>query len=306
MKISTRVEVKSIVMAGLALLFFAANSVLCRMALANTNIDPASFTSIRLASGAGMLFFLSFLFPVKQSNKEDSEATGFNFIHQPIEHWLAAAMLFLYAASFSFAYMYLDAGMGALILFAFVQLTMFAYSQHKEGGATGLEYIGALTAICGLGYLVSPGMDSPDMWGTILMAISGVAWGAYSVLGKEIKQPQLKANCINFRLSLFFVVPFFLMNIPMNTLSSEGIFLAVASGAVASAIGYAIWYWVVLQFKATQAGVLQLTVPLIAAVGGYLLLDEALTLRMLIAASVILLGIMVTFLGKQRKQTSVA
>ncbi|MGF1705341.1 DMT family transporter [Enterovibrio baiacu] len=306
MKISTRMEVKNIVMAGLALLFFAANSVLCRMALANTNIDPASFTSIRLASGAAMLFFLSFLFPVKQKSEEDKQVTGFNFIHQPVEHWLAAAMLFLYAASFSFAYMYLDAGMGALILFAFVQLTMFAYSQHKEGGATGLEYIGALTAICGLGYLVSPGMDSPDMWGTILMAISGIAWGAYSVLGKEIKQPQLKANCINFRLSLFFVIPFFLMNIPMNTLSSEGICLAIASGAVASAIGYAIWYWVVLQFKATQAGVLQLTVPLIAAVGGYLILDEALTLRMLIAASVILLGIMVTFLGKQRKQTSVA
>ncbi len=297
----TRLTLINLMMALVAMTFFAANSVLCRMALAESDIDPASFTSIRLVSGALVLYVLSFIF---HSRKSDSPKCA--LVQQPMEHWLAAAMLFLYAATFSFAYMYLETGIGALILFAFVQLTMFAYSHHKEGGASGLEYIGALIAVAGLGYMVSPGMNAPDAWGAGLMAISGVAWGIYSVLGKEMKVPQLPANCINFRLSIFFVVPFFLLNIPMNTVSSEGIWLAVLSGAGASAIGYAIWYGVVQKFKATQAGVMQLSVPIIAAIAGYMLLDETLTLRMVISAAVILFGITVTFLGKENKQSSLA
>ncbi|WP_251875194.1 DMT family transporter [Grimontia kaedaensis] len=297
----TKLTLKNLTMALVAMTFFAANSVLCRMALAESDIDPASFTSIRLVSGALVLYILSYIFHAK-----DSDSPKCALVQQPMEHWLAAAMLFLYAATFSFAYMYLETGIGALILFAFVQLTMFAYSHHKEGGASGLEYIGALIAVAGLGYMVSPGMNAPDAWGAGLMAISGVAWGIYSVLGKEMKVPQLPANCINFRLSIFFVVPFFLLNIPMNTVSSEGIWLAVLSGAGASAIGYAIWYGVVQQFKATQAGVMQLSVPIIAALAGYMLLDETLTLRMVISAAVILFGITVTFLGKENKQSSLA
>lgn len=297
----TKLTLKNLTMALVAMTFFAANSVLCRMALAESDIDPASFTSIRLVSGALVLYVLSFVF-----HSRDSDSPKCALVQQPMEHWLAAAMLFLYAATFSFAYMYLETGIGALILFAFVQLTMFAYSHHKEGGASGLEYIGALIAVAGLGYMVSPGMNAPDAWGAGLMAISGVAWGIYSVLGKEMKVPQLPANCINFRLSIFFVVPFFLLNIPMNTVSSEGIWLAVLSGAGASAIGYAIWYGVVQQFKATQAGVMQLSVPIIAAIAGYMLLDETLTLRMVISAAVILFGITVTFLGKENKQSSLA
>ncbi|CZF78686.1 EamA-like transporter family protein [Grimontia celer] len=297
----TKLTLKNLTMALVAMTFFAANSVLCRMALAESDIDPASFTSIRLVSGALVLYILSYIFSSK-----DSESSKCALVQQPMEHWLAAAMLFLYAATFSFAYMYLETGIGALILFAFVQLTMFAYSHHKEGGASGLEYIGALIAVAGLGYMVSPGMNAPDTWGAGLMAISGVAWGIYSVLGKEMKVPQLPANCINFRLSIFFVVPFFLLNIPMNTVSSAGIWLAVLSGAGASAIGYAIWYGVVQQFKATQAGVMQLSVPIIAAIAGYMLMDETLTLRMVISAAVILFGITVTFLGKENKQSSLA
>lgn len=295
----TKVNPKNVLMAVIAMVFFAANSILCRMALAEGDIDPASFTSIRLVSGALVLFVLAGL-----AHKREGEHNACSLLRQPTEHWLAAAMLFLYAATFSFAYLYLDTGMGALILFAFVQLTMFAYSHYKEGGASGVEYIGALVAIAGLGYMVSPGMNAPDVWGAGLMAISGIAWGIYSVLGKEMKVPQLPANCINFRLSIFFVVPFFLLNIPMNSITSEGIWLAVASGAGASAIGYAIWYGVVQRFKATQAGVMQLSVPIIAALGGYMLMDETLTLRMVISATVILSGIVVTFLGKQIKQSS--
>lgn len=301
MALLTKANPKHMLMAVIAMMFFAANSILCRMALAAGNIDPASFTSIRLVSGAVVLFVLAGL-----TRKRDGEHDSCSLIQQPTEHWLAAAMLFLYAATFSFAYLYLDTGIGALILFAFVQLTMFAYSHHKEGGASGVEYIGALIAIAGLGYMVSPGMNAPDVWGAGLMAISGVAWGVYSVLGKEMKAPQLPANCINFRLSIFFVVPFFLLNIPMSSMTSEGIWLAVASGAGASAIGYAIWYGVVQHFKATQAGVMQLSVPIIAALGGYLVMDETLTLRMVISATVILFGIIVTFLGKQIKQSSPA
>lgn len=295
----TKVNPKNVLMAVIAMVFFAANSILCRMALAEGDIDPASFTSIRLVSGAVVLFVLAGV-----AHKREGEHNACSLLRQPTEHWLAAAMLFLYAATFSFAYLYLDTGMGALILFAFVQLTMFAYSHYKEGGASGVEYIGALVAIAGLGYMVSPGMNAPDVWGAGLMAISGIAWGIYSVLGKEMKVPQLPANCINFRLSIFFVVPFFLLNIPMNSITSEGIWLAVASGAGASAIGYAIWYGVVQRFKATQAGVMQLSVPIIAALGGYMLMDETLTLRMVISATVILSGIVVTFLGKQIKQSS--
>ncbi|WP_325892822.1 DMT family transporter [Grimontia sp. NTOU-MAR1] len=296
-----RLTLKNLTMALVAMTFFSANSLLCRMAIAESDIDPASFTSIRLISGALVLYVLSCIF-----HSKNSDARKCSLVQQPIEHWLAAAMLFLYAATFSFAYMYLETGTGALILFAFVQLTMFAYSHHKEGGASGLEYIGALIAVAGLGYMVSPGMNAPDVWGAGLMAISGAAWGIYSVLGKETKVPQLPANCINFRLSIFFVVPFFLLNIPMNTVSSEGIWLAILSGAVASAIGYAIWYGVVQQFKATQAGVMQLSVPIIAAIAGYLLLNESISLRMVISAVVILFGITVTFLGKESKQSPLA
>ncbi|MDD1791713.1 DMT family transporter [Enterovibrio sp. ZSDZ42] len=295
-------SLKYILMAVLAMTLFAANSVLCRLALAGTDIDPASFTSIRLASGAFVLFVLASVMGKKNDVPEES----CKLANHSMEHWLAAAMLFLYASTFSFAYLYLDAGMGALILFAFVQLTMFAYAHYREGGASGLEYIGALTAICGLGYLVSPGVNAPHMWGSILMSISGVAWGVYSVLGKEMKVPQLKANCINFRLSLFFVVPFFLLNIPMNTLSKDGVWLAVASGAIASAIGYAIWYGVVKHFKATQAGVMQLTVPILASLAGFAFMSEEITMRMMISAVVILLGITVTFVGREQKQSSVA
>lgn len=280
--------------ATLAMLFFAANSILCRMALSESLIDPASFTSLRLLSGALTLLAINIVLNRNKDVKTDCKLT-----ESPIENWLAAAMLFLYAAAFSFAYLYLEAGIGALILFAFVQLTMFVYSYRKEGGASGLEWLGALTATSGLGYLISPGIQAPDLWGAILMAVSGIAWGVYSVLGKTNKEPHLKANCINFRLSLLFVVPFFLLNWPMSHATVEGILLAVLSGGLASGIGYAIWYGVVPHFRATQAGVVQLSVPVLAIIGGFLLMDEMLTARMFIASAVILFGIALTFVGKQ-------
>ncbi|RXJ74246.1 EamA family transporter [Veronia nyctiphanis] len=300
-------QLKKFFMALLALVFFAANSVLCRMALTDEAIDPATFTSIRLVAGALVLYVILLFFPVAEGGGAavaNHQSGRRNIFQSPVESWLAAAMLFLYASSFSFAYMYLDTALGALILFTFVQLTMLTYGHYREGGITGLEIIGVLISISGLGYLVSPGIQSPDPRGIVLMAVSGIAWGGYSILGKKTSDSQVSSSSINFRLSLAFVLPMFLLCLPAMKMTMEGIFLAIVSGALASAVGYVIWYWVVKQFKAAQSGVMQLLVPIFAAVAGYMLMDEMISQRLMIAASVILLGILATFLGKRQVKES--
>ncbi|WP_245680760.1 DMT family transporter [Veronia pacifica] len=299
----SRVHIKKTSMALLALIFFAANSVLCRMALDSDMIDPATFTSVRLISGAIMLSVLLLFFsdPVSLNDSpEETKKQTFSFFQAPVEYWLAAAMLFLYASAFSFAYMYLDTAIGALVLFAFVQLTMLTYAHWQEGGASGIESIGILVSVCGLGYLVSPGFHSPDLWGITLMAVSGIAWGLYSILGKRMSVSMLLSSKVNFTLSLVFIGPLFLLNMPAMKMSVEGLTLAALSGAFASALGYVAWYWVVKQFTSIQSGVMQMSVPVIAGLFAILFMGEQLNLRLLIAGTVILFGIAITFLGKSQ------
>jgi len=261
-----------------AMFAFAANSVLCRLALRNTTIDPASFTSLRLISGAAMLWLLTHIGRRTQSDRGAS--------------WPSAFALFAYAAAFSFAYVSLSAGTGALLLFGAVQATMII------GGALGGERIGLrqafglALAFAGLVILVLPGIASPPLSAAALMLVAGVAWGLYSLRGRGSGDPTaatagnfLRAVPMTIVLSLFF-----LASARWNAL---GAVYASLSGALASALGYAIWYTALRGLSATGAATVQLSVPMIAALGGVALLGETVSLRLVIAAVAILGGIAV-------------
>ncbi len=267
---------------SLALLFFAANSLFCRLALASDAIDPASFTAIRLISGAFTLMLL-----MTCSGKPLRVTHGGN--------WLSGFMLFAYAGCFSVAYMSLDTGVGALVLFGLVQVTLIFCSFLTGQRLSVMEWLGVIVACSGLTYLLFPGSQAPDLLGLGLMAIAGIAWGWYTLLGKGSKQPLLDTYG-NFARALCFL-PLLLL-VGFENITWSGGLLAVASGALASAIGYSIWYLVLPQLKLVQAGLLQLLVPAIATLAGYLLLDESLTTRFLLASLAILGGITLTLLGK--------
>jgi drug/metabolite transporter (DMT)-like permease len=261
-----------------AMFAFAANSVLCRLALRNTTIDPASFTSLRLISGAAMLWLLTHFGRRTQSD--------------PGTSWSSAFALFAYAATFSFAYVSLSAGTGALLLFGAVQATMIVGGALR-GERIGLpQAIGLGLAFAGLLILVLPGIAAPPLSAAALMLIAGVAWGLYSLRGRGSGNPTaatagnfLRAVPMTLALSLFF-----LASERWNTL---GAVYALLSGALASALGYAIWYTALRGLSATGAATVQLSVPMIAALGGVALLGETVSLRLLIAAVAILGGIAV-------------
>lgn len=269
---------RTVGLTGLAMLAFAANSLLCRMALGPPLIDAASFTAIRLLSGALVLWLLlRWRGPATAASRAD---------------WTAAAMLFLYALAFSYAYLSLGAGIGALILFGCVQLTMLGaglLAGERLGPAASL---GLLLAAGGLVYLLLPGLGAPEPLGALLMAVSGVAWGIYSLRGRGTTDP-LRATAGNFARSVPLVLAALLAAALLAEphLDGRGVLLALASGALASGLGYAIWYSALRGLNASQAATVQLSVPVIAAFGGVLLLDEALTLRLLIASAAILGGI---------------
>jgi drug/metabolite transporter (DMT)-like permease len=261
---------------ALALLAFAANSLLCRLALGSQGIDAASFTTVRLASGALMLWLIA-------------RARAPAVARLPLD-WLSAAMLFAYAVAFSFAYLSLSVGTGALILFGAVQLTMFFAGLRAGEHFAPLAWAGLLIALSGLVYLVWPGVTAPEPAGAVLMAAAGVSWGIYSLRGRGGGDP-LRVTARNF-----------LLAVPMSLLTSllfladfradgRGFALAVASGAVASGLGYVIWFAALRGLSATSAATVQLAVPVVAAAGGVLLLAEPVTLRLLVASAVTLGGI---------------
>lgn len=269
------VSPRTLTLTALAMVAFAANSLLCRAALRDTAIDAASFTVIRLAAGALMLWLI-----VRTRSKEAAPRTD----------WIAAVMLFVYAITFSFAYITLSVGTGALILFPAVQLTMFAVGLRAGEHFPALSWTGLAAAVAGLIYLVSPGVTAPDAGGALLMTAAGVAWGVYSLRGRGVTDP-LRSTARNF-----------LVAVPLGLLASlavagefhaqpRGVILAVASGAVASALGYVIWYAALRGLSATGAATVQLAVPVIAAFGGVLLLGEAVTWRLAVASVAILGGI---------------
>jgi drug/metabolite transporter (DMT)-like permease len=262
---------------ALALIAFAFNSILCRMALATGEIDAASFTVIRLLSGTVTLAAL-----LLATGKTRKLSTSGN--------WMSAFFLFAYAITFSFAYLGLTTGTGALILFGSVQLTMFGVSLLQGFRPAALEWIGLIIALSGLVFLVLPGLTAPPLMAAMLMVSAGVAWGFYTLRGKGSDDP-LADTAGNFLRSAPMTLVVGAVYYSSIQVSTRGSILAVLSGAIASGIGYSIWYAALKYHTPARAGILQLAVPVIAAVGGILLLDEIASLRLMIAGTLILGGI---------------
>jgi len=259
-----------------AMIAFAANSLLCRLALRDTSIDPASFTSLRVISGALMLWLLVRL----------QQPRGLS----PAGSWRSAFALFAYAAAFSFAYVSLSAGTGALLLFGAVQATMIL------GGWRGGERIalrqgcGLALAFAGLVILVLPGISAPPLHGALLMLVAGIAWGLYSLRGRGVENPTA-ATAGNFLRAVPLTIALSLLFLSSAKVDLSGAVYALLSGALASGLGYAVWYTALRGLRATSAASVQLSVPVIAALGGVALLGETVTLRLLMAALTILGGI---------------
>lgn len=260
---------------ALAMLAFAGNSLLCRAALEHTAIDAASFTTVRLVSGAAMLWL------VAQVRRGSAIGAG---------NWLSALALFAYAAGFSFAYLSLPAATGALLLFGAVQATMIGYGLWSGERLSRLQVSGLVLALAGLVGLLLPGLSAPPLAGSVLMLGAGVAWGVYTLRGRGAGDP-LQVTAGNFLRSVPVAVALSVLLINAATFDAAGILYAVLSGALASGIGYALWYAALPALKATHGATVQTSVPVIAAAGGMLFLGEPLTLRFVLAAAAILGGI---------------
>lgn len=285
-----------VLLTTLTMIAFAANSVLGRMAIGSADlplIDPASYSAVRLISGALMLMLLVSL--TGSGNKRSPRFQSGS--------WTSALALFVYAVAFSYAYVALDTGVGALILFACVQATMIGRALKEGDQPSLLEWLGLMTAFGAFIWLVSPGLSAPDPMAAALMALSGVAWGVYSLRGRGLPDP-LKATADNFMRSMAFLIPLGLIVVtaghPVHA-SVGGVMLATLSGAVTSGLGYALWYRVLRQVGATQGAIVQLTVPVIAAVGGTLFLAEGWTLRLVVSSLLILGGVAVAIIAKQHR-----
>jgi drug/metabolite transporter (DMT)-like permease len=259
----------------LAMLAFACNSLLCRLALQQTAIDPASFTSVRLASGAFVLWL------IVQLRRDAPAGTG---------NWRSALALFVYAAGFSFAYVSLPAATGALLLFGAVQATMISYGIWAGERLHKLQLLGFGLALVGLVGLLLPGLAAPPLVGSLLMLSAGVAWGIYSLRGRGMGDP-IRVTAGNFVRSVPITAALSLLMVNSAVFDSAGIGYALLSGALASGIGYAIWYTALPWLKATNAASVQLSVPVLTAMGAMLLLGEPLTLRLVLASLAILGGI---------------
>ncbi len=275
---------KTTILTGLALIAFAANSVLCRLALGNEAIDAASFTVIRLLSGAIVLFLI-----IRFTQKNTELSTNGS--------WIASLMLFLYAITFSYAYISLDTGTGALILFGSVQITMILLSLISGTRLHYTEWAGVIIAFTGFVYLILPGVTTPSTVGFLLMAAAGVAWGIYTLKGRGSQNP-LMDTAYNFFRTIPLVILLTIITISHANYSSEGVLLALLSGGITSGIGYTIWYIALGGLSATQAAVLQLLVPVIAALGGVLFVSETITVRLTISAAMVIGGILMVVLGK--------
>lgn len=268
----------------LAMLAFAGNSLLCRLALRETEIDAASFTAIRLLCGAVTLWLL---LKLRQGR-------------QPMAgNWPGALALFTYAAAFSFAYLQLDTGAGALLLFGAVQLSMLFWGWLR-GERLGLAAsLGTALATAGLLALLLPGASAPPLVAALLMLLAGIAWGAYSLLGRGQGDP-LAVTAGNFMRATPLALLLAALLLAQLDWDGPGLFYALLSGGLTSGIGYAIWYSALPGLRASQAATVQLSVPILAALGGSLLLGEALSLRLLLSAVAVLGGIALVLGSRQR------
>ncbi|MCW3148936.1 DMT family transporter [Stutzerimonas stutzeri] len=271
----------------LAMLAFAGNSLLCRIALRDTAIDPASFTGVRLLGGALTLWLLML--------RRERRAI-------PDGDWYGAVALFVYAAAFSFAYLHLDAGTGALLLFGAVQLSMIVWGLIRGERFGHWQVVGLILAMGGLIFLLLPGSSAPSWHAALLMLASGVAWGIYSLRGRGTVNP-LNATAGNFVRAVPLGILLSLSAWNQLQWDIPGLVYALLSGALASGVGYAIWYSALPGLTAIQAASVQLSVPLLTAVAGALLLGEALTGRLLIAGTAILCGIALVMLTRKPEQS---
>ena len=267
---------RTALLTALALLAFAGNSILCRMALGSHAISPAGFTAARLGTGAAALWLLVAL------------RTG--GVPKHAGQWTSAAALFAYAAAFSFAYLSLGAGTGALILFGAVQLTMIVAGLRAGERPVAAEWAGLVLAASGLVVLVFPGLTAPAPAGAALMAAAGVAWGVYSLRGRGSTEA-LRNTAGNFLLTVPMAALLLAFAGGTSGWTVRGMLLAAISGALASGVGYAIWYTALPSLTATRAALVQLLVPVIAAAGGVALLGEAIPLRLPVAAALVLGGV---------------
>lgn len=278
--------VRLLIMTSIAMIAFAGNSLLCRVALTTTTIDAASFTTIRIVSGAVTLFLLILL-------ARRTRYIGGN--------WLSALALFGYAAGFSFAYLDLSAATGALLLFGAVQCTMIGYGLIKGERMNMKETMGVLIAITGLVGLLLPGLSSPPILSAMLMLGAGVSWGIYSLLGREVSDATMETTG-NFVRTIPFALLASLVFLPNMQIDTSGAVYAVVSGALASGLGYAIWYAVLPAMSATSAATVQLAVPALAAIGGVIFLSESVTLRLWLASAAILGGVAIYIFSKGRSK----
>ena len=266
---------RTIALTVVAMVAFAANSVLARLAFATAGAEPLSYTGLRLAAGAVTLAILLLA-------RERKLALGGS--------WRGAAALFGYAILFSIAYILLGAGTGALILFASVQIGILGWAIFKGDRPSLLEWLGLALAFAGLVYLVSPGLVAPHPVGTALMVVAGLCWAAYTLIGRGSTTP-LADTAGNFIRTLPVALVLLAAGLALQIPSPRAAAYAIASGALASGVGYAVWYTVLPQLTRTRAAIVQLTVPAIAAAGGVLLIGEPLTPRLVIATIAILGGV---------------
>jgi len=280
----TRVGLRTLGATALAMTAFAANSILCRLALEPPDIDAVGFTSLRLTSGAVTLLAIARL----SGRRRTARSAG---------TWTSGIALFVYAILFSVAYLRLSASTGALILFALVQATMIVWGLARGERPRAVQWAGMVVALGGFVYLVSPGLSAPSPLGSVMMAGAGVAWGAYSLRGRGTPDP-IVTTTDNFVRAVPLVLVLAALFHRDLELSARGITLAVASGAVASGVGYVIWYVALRRLSATRAASVQLSVPLLAAGGGLVILGEPATLRLGLSAVLILGGVGLTLAGK--------
>ena len=267
----------------LAMIAFASNSLLCRAALKETSIDAASFTFVRITSGAAALWLILTM------RRTTSQSSG---------NWISALALFAYAAAFSFAYNSLSAGTGALLLFGAVQATMILWGFRKGERLHAIQIAGLVVAVAGLVLLVLPGLSAPPLIGSILMLGAGIAWGVYSLRGKTAGDP-IAATSGNFLRAVPFAALVSIVMIRQARLDSLGVVYAFISGAITSGLGYVIWYAALGGLKAASAATVQLSVPVLAATGGILLLGEPITLRYVIASVAVIGGIFLVVTEKR-------
>ena len=277
-------NMRTIALTGLAMVAFAANSVLCRVALSKAAIDPATFTIVRLASGLCVLWLILL------ATQKTKQLGG---------SWPASAALFAYATAFSFAYVSLPAGTGALLLFGAVQATMVAYGLICGERLNSSQWLGLTIAIAGLAALVAPGASSPSITGACLMLIAGVAWGAYSLLGRGSADP-LRETAGNFLRCAPIVACLSLCVVLSGAhLSPIGLVCGILSGAIASGLGYTIWYAALPDLTRAEGASVQLSVPVIAALGSALVLGEAITLRLSVCSLAVLGGIALVICSRE-------